>query len=122
MDGEDSPVLHLGLDVDVFLGWIDPGFDWLCRRLWFLSDEAFRVSFEGAIQGVLAGGVDCVGQAVMDLIGRHETDAGMVMLAVIPIEEIAAEGLGILDATEALWKLRLVFHGFEVALRERIII
>jgi hypothetical protein len=88
----------------------------------FLSDEAFRVSFEGAIQGALSGGVDCVGHAVMDLIGRHETNAGMVMLLVVPIEEAAAEGLGILDAAEALWKLGLVFHGFEVAFRERIIV
>src|SRR5664279_1448372 len=46
----------------------------------------------------------------------------MVMVLIVPIEEAAAERLGVLDAAEALRKLRLVFHGFEVALRERIVI
>ena len=87
-----------------------------------LSDEAFRVSVEGAIEDVLASGVDCVGLTVMHLIGRHQADAGMMMLLIIPIEEVAAERLGILNAAEALWKLRLVLHRFEVAFRERIVI
>src|SRR6516225_5894886 len=56
------------------------------------------------------------------LIGRHQADAGMVMLLIVPIEEAAAERLGVLDAAEAPWKLRLVFHGFEVAFRERIVV
>src|SRR5450759_4355762 len=46
----------------------------------------------------------------------------MVMILIVPIEEAAAERFGVLDATEALRKLRLVFHGFEVAFRERIVI
>jgi len=71
---------------------------------------------------MLTGGVDGAGLAEMHLVGRHQADAGMVMSAVVPIEEIAAERLGILDAAEALGKLRLVFHGFEVAFRERIIV
>ena len=66
--------------------------------------------------------MDCVGLTVMHLIGRHQADAGMVMLLIVPIEEAAAECLGILDAAEAPWKLRLVFHGFEVAFRERIVV
>jgi len=47
--------------------------------------------------------VDCVGLTVMHLIGRHQADAGMMMLLIIPIEEVAAERLGILNAAEALW-------------------
>ena len=66
--------------------------------------------------------MDGVGLTVMHLIGRHQTDAGMVMLLIVPIEEPAAERFGILDAAEALWELRLVFHGFEVAFRERIVV
>ena len=58
----------------------------------------------------------------MHLIGRHQPNAGMVMLLIVPIEEAAAERLGILDAAEARWELRLIFHGFEVAFRERIVI
>ena len=71
-----------------------------------VCDEAFRGSAIGAAERAQTGGVDGVGLAVMHLIGRHQTDAGMEMLAVAPIEEIAVEGLGILNAAEALGKLR----------------
>ena len=52
----------------------------------------------------------------------HVVYAGVVMLLIVPIEEAAAERLGILDAAKALWKLRLVLHGFEVAFREGIVV
>ena len=94
----------------------------LCGRFGLLSDEAFRVSVEGAIEDVLAGGVDCISLTVMHLIGRHQADASVVMLLIVPVEEAAAERLGILGAAEALWELGLVFHGFEVAFRERIVV
>src|SRR5665811_1192573 len=117
-----QPSVQFKLGCLGFRRWIDPGRDWLCRRFGLLSNEAFRVSVEGAIEDVLASGVDCVGLTVMHLIGRHQADAGMMMLLIIPIEEVAAERLGILNAAEALWKLRLVLHRFEVAFRERIVI
>ena len=102
--------------------WIDPSCDRLCRRFGLLSDEAFGVFAEGAIERDLTGGVDLFGLTVVDLVGRHQADAGMVMVLIVPIEEAAAERFGVLDATEALRKLGLVFHGFEVAFRERIVI
>ena len=70
----------------------------------------------------MAGGVDLVGLTVVHLVGRHQADAGMVMILIVPIKEATAERLGILNTTETLRKLRLVFHGFEVAFRERIVI
>ena len=66
--------------------------------------------------------MDLVGLTVVHLVGRHQADAGMVMILIVPIKEAAAEPLGILNTTETLRKLRLVFHGFEVAFRERIVI
>jgi len=66
--------------------------------------------------------VDCISLTVMHLIGRHQADASVVMLLIVPVEEAAAERLGILDTAEALWELGLVFHGFEVAFRERIVV
>ena len=74
-----------------------------------LSDEAFRGFVEGAIEGKLAGGVDGIGLTLVHLIGGHQADAGMVMLLIVPIEEAAAEGLGVLDGAEAFWELRLVY-------------
>jgi hypothetical protein len=37
------------------------------------------------------------------------------MVAIVPAEEMADEGLCILDAAEALWELRSVFHSLEAA-------
>ena len=56
-----------------------------------------------------------VGLAVVHLVGRHQADTGMVMVLIVPIEEAAAERLGVLNAAETLRKLRLLFHDFEVA-------
>ena len=87
-----------------------------------LSDEALGGFAEGAIERDLTSGMDLVGLTIVHLVGRHQADAGVVMVLIVPIEEAAAERFGVLDATEALRKLRLVFHGFEVAFRERIVI
>jgi hypothetical protein len=41
---------------------------------------------EGAVEGFLAGCVDLVGLTVVDLVRRHQADASMVMILIIPIE------------------------------------
>ena len=46
------------------------------------------------IKGDLAYGVDLFGLAVMDLVWCHEIDAGMVVILIVPVEEVAAEGSG----------------------------
>ena len=74
------------------------------------------------VEGYLPGGMDLVGQTVMHLVGRHQADASMVMVLIVPVEEAATEGLCVLDAAEALRELRLIFHGFEVAFRERVVV
>jgi hypothetical protein len=77
---------------------------------------------EGAVEGLLASGMDGVGVAVMDLIGGHQADPGMVMILIVPSEEAAAEVLGILDAAEAFWEFRLIFQGFEVSFGKRVVV
>ena len=44
--------------------------------------------------------MDGIGLAIMNLIGCHETEAGMMVIAIIPIEESAAERLGVFDTSE----------------------
>ena len=85
-------------------------------------NEPLGVIDEGLIEGLLSGCIDRVGLAVMDLIWGHEAEAGMMVIVIVPIEEAAAESLGVLDAAEAFGKFRLVFEGFEVAFRERIVV
>ena len=66
---------------------------------------------KGHVENFLAGCVDLVGLTVVDLVWRHQADASMVVILIIPIEEAAAEGLRILDAAEPLRKLGLASRG-----------
>ena len=100
---------------------IDPDRSGFERRLRWPVDEALGVQLECLIKDRLAGGVDFIGLPVVDLVGRHQADAEMMVVAVVPGEEMPAEGLGILDAAKALGKLRLIFQGLKVAFREGIV-
>ena len=51
---------------------------------------------ECPIEGDLASGVNGVDLAVMHLVRRHQPDACMVVVLVVPVEERAAEASGIL--------------------------
>jgi len=46
----------------------------------------------------------------------------MMMRLVVPVEEAAAEGAGIFDAAEALWKFGLVFECLEVAFGKGVVV
>jgi hypothetical protein len=63
-----------------------------------LVDEALWVVAAGRIEGLLACGVDPIGLSVMHPVRGHEADPGVMMVLAVPVEERAAEGLGILDA------------------------
>ena len=63
-----------------------------------------------------------VGLAVMHLVWGHQADADVMVILVVPGEEAAAEGPGILDAAEPFGELRLVFQGFEMRLREGVVV
>ena len=71
--------------------WIDPHGGGFSRWLGRLLDEAFGIGAEGVIEGSLSGGVDIVGLAVVDLVGRHEADPGMVVVLIVPGEEATAD-------------------------------
>jgi hypothetical protein len=67
---------------------------------------------EGVIESALPGGMDGIGLAVVDLVRGHQTEAEVVVVLIVPGEELPAELLGILAAAEALGKPRLVFEGW----------
>ncbi len=54
------------------------------QRFWWLSDEAFWVRLKGRVESFLAGCVDLVGLTVVDLVWRHQADASMVVILIIP--------------------------------------
>ena len=92
------------------MGWrVDPGRGWFERRFWRLFDEAFGIGLESAVEDFLAGCVHLVGLTVVDLVWRHQADARVVMIPIIPLEEATAESLRVLDAAKSLRKLGLIF-------------
>ena len=64
-------------------------------------------------------GVNGIGVAIVHLVWRHQTEAAMVVVALVPVEEAGGEGLGIFDAAEAFREGRLILQGFEVGSRRR---
>jgi hypothetical protein len=77
-------------------GRIDPCGGWFVRRCWCFFDKAFGVFAERLVKSDLTGGVNRVDLTVMHLVRGHETNPGVVMLLVVPIEELAAEASGVL--------------------------
>ena len=70
----------------------------------------------------LASGEDLFGLAVVDHRRRQQADPGVTMLVVVVAEEITAESAGVLNASEALRKLRAVLHRLELRFRVRVVI
>ena len=70
----------------------------------------------------LAGGVDCLGLSEVDLIGRHQADADVVMVFVVPGEDVAAECAGLVDGLKAFGEFRLIFQRLEVGLRKGVVV
>src|SRR5688572_12379849 len=62
------------------------------------------------------------GALVVHGVGRHEADAGMTMLGVVPAKEVLAMRTGVLDRPEARWKVGPVLQRFELRLGVRIVI
>jgi hypothetical protein len=68
----------------------------------WLADEPLGVGHIGALQHLLAGSQDLLGAAIVNVGGGQQTDPGVVVLQVAPVEEALAEAAGVLDAAEPL--------------------
>ena len=101
---------------------IDPDSGRDLRGFGALADEPLRRAAERGVKRGLSGGIDCVGLPEVDLIGRHQADACVVMVLVIPGCEPAAKGAGLVDGLEPFGELWLILQGLEVGFRERVVI
>jgi len=63
-----------------------------------------------------------LGPAMMYGFWREQADARVVVLLVVPVKEVEAEGPSVLDRSEPVWKLGLILEGLELALRKGIVI
>ena len=66
--------------------------------------------------------MDCARLTEVDLVGRHQADACVMVVLVIPGEEATAECAGLNDGLEPFWELRLVFQRLEMGLREGVVV
>ena len=86
------------------------------------ADEAFRMGKEGTIENGLAFGDELSSLTIMDGCRCQQGQPGMMVLVVVPGEEVLAEAAGILNGTEAVRVTGPVLHGFEVRFRERVVV
>jgi len=112
----------LGLELQFCERRVDPGCGWFAGWFWCAVNKTFWILAECDVEGDLARGVDLIGLAVMDLVWRHQPDAGMMMILIVPIKKTAAERVCVFDASEAFGKLRLIFQGFEMGFGERVVV
>jgi hypothetical protein len=61
------------------------------------------------------GRSDLLRAAVVDIGGDQQPDARMMMLGVVPAEEVLAEGAGVLNRTESVGEFGAVLEGLELA-------
>ena len=76
----------------------------------------------GRVQGLLALGEEARRLAGMHSRGRHEADAAVVVLGVVPGKEGLRPGPRIDQAAKAVGIIGLILHRFELGLGERIVI
>ena len=110
------------MDFWLLLRRVDPGCGGFGWRVWRFIYEAVAVLRERTVERVLAGRMDGISLTEVHLVGCHQPDAAVVVILVVPIEESAAEGSGVFDATEGLWEPGLVFQGLEVGLRVGVVV
>ena len=78
-------------------GFVKPS----CRRQggwdWEAVNEALGMSAVGGLEDFGAFCVTVRGKAVVDVSGRDQAESGVVMLVVVPVEEVLAVGPGALS-------------------------
>jgi len=99
------------------MGFVDPGDLLRCRHLGRPLDEAVGAGELGSIWNDLTLLSDLGGLAIVDQCGRHQADAGMPGLVVVPGEAAQAESPRVRDGAEASREIMAVPLGPELALR-----
>ena len=84
---------------------------------WSLAHKALRVKLISDIEHVLTLLQDGVGLLVVHHGRREQRQARVVMFFVVPTKKSLRESATVLNAAEAVGKLRTIFHGAELTLR-----
>src|SRR5947209_20517938 len=84
--------------------------------------EALRMTSEGFGQHLCTSLSLRGGEPVVHIVRREQPEPDVMVLGVVPGEEVAAEAAHVLERAEALRKVGPVLHGFELRLRERVVV
>src|SRR5258705_3841181 len=87
-----------------------------------LADEPLWVAGVGRGESVRAGGPDCFGVSIVDVVGSVPGHAGMAVLLVVPAVERLDMSAGRFDAGEPVREVWPVLQRLELGLRKRIIV
>ena len=87
-----------------------------------LSDKTVGMSLVGYIEHSLALSQNSGRLAEVDHCWRQQTDAGVAVLVIVPVEKFLAKGAAILYAAEAVREVRTVLERAELAFRIRVVI
>jgi hypothetical protein len=77
---------------------------------------------EGGVKGYTALYGECGRASVVHGVGRHQGDAGVTVLGVVPRKEFSAVRSCIFDRAEASWKVRSVLQSLELRLGIRVVV
>ena len=76
--------------------------------------EAVWLGAEGGVEGCLSGSEAGFDESAVDIGGGEQSDAGVPVLVVVPVEEGLAVCAGVFDGAEAFGEVGAVFQGFEL--------
>ena len=81
-----------------------------------MANEALRVRCIDSLKDAFPFDLDALRVTEMDRGRGMESNSGMAVLVVVPLEETSAEGTAIFDRAETVRELWPVLEGFELGL------
>src|SRR6266508_602417 len=103
-------------------GLVDPHLPGKLEGLGWLADEPLGMGGVGAVQDHGAGVDDLLGAAVVHVGRGQQRDPRVVVLVVVPAEEVLAEAAGVLDRAEPLREGGMLLQRLELAFRVRVVV
>ena len=87
-----------------------------------MAAEPLGVAGVGGGEDVCAVSADLFGGSIVDGRGGVQSEAGVVVLVVVVVEELFAERAGVLDVVEVVGEGGAVLEGLERRLRVRVVV
>ena len=101
---------------------VDPNSLWKWLWLWHAMNESLRCLLPGLLECLLPSRKDFFRSPVVQRCRCHHSDAAVIMFVVVPVEKSTTESQRVFVAAKTLREIGTVFHRFELAFRERIVV